>query len=81
MRREGGKHQPMQHLDAQALQAMRRKVKIRRQAALVANAVPKRHAAQAAVQIKGPVMVDAGELVGVSALLDAEHARHDGHSG
>src|SRR5215471_14004383 len=32
VRREGSKHQPIEHLDTQAMQVMRRKVKIRRQA-------------------------------------------------
>ena len=72
MRGEGGKHQAMQDLDAQALQAMRGKVEVWRQAPLVANAVPKRHATQAAVQIKGPVMVGTGKLLRVSALGDTE---------
>src|SRR3989442_6917650 len=81
MRGEGGKHQAMQDLDAQALQAMRGKVEVWRQAPLVANAVPKRHATQAAVQIKGPVMVGTGKLLRVSALGDTEEGAALGTAG
>src|SRR5262249_35325691 len=51
---------------------MRGKVEIWRQAPLVANAVSKRHATQATVQIKGPVMIGTGKLLRVAAMGDTE---------
>src|SRR5204863_7928724 len=41
--REGGKYQPVKHLDPQALQVMRRKVKIRCEVSLPAHPMPESH--------------------------------------
>ena len=68
---EGAEHQSAEHLDAQLLQAVLRRVEILRHAALAAHAVTERHALQPARKIVAPGVIHAGQRLGVAALLQA----------
>ena len=73
-RRIGGEraeHEPAIGLDAQPPQPAPRPVEILRHPALAADALLEGDARQIAPQVVGPVMVDAGEALGVAGLVDA----------